>query len=122
MYRLLLVLGVSSVIATACSQTDRLFSGPPTFTLHSHVSVDSIYQCIASRWRTAARHLHSSRIGDTIDLQAQSFYRGVNIGVRLKKRSGTTVVEYFERRLTVPPYAAMVRHCVMPAATRLSHR
>ncbi len=121
-WHLLIALGCSAILATACTRTDSLFSGAPALTLHSHASVESIARCIALRWRTGARRFRSIHKGDTINLRAQSFYRGVNIGVRLKKRSGMTVVEYFERRLTAPPYAAMVRRCAMPDGTRAPKR
>ncbi|WP_459708366.1 hypothetical protein [Paraburkholderia sp. 2C] len=38
----------------------------------------------------------------------------MKIGVRLRPRSGATRVQFFERRVADPLYAAMVRACTLP--------
>ncbi|MFC0401616.1 hypothetical protein [Paraburkholderia rhizosphaerae] len=108
---------LSVLLVTACSRQDSVFSRAPALTLHSHASLTAVANCIASRWQDSARHLRRVQTGGIVTLKAQSFFKGVTIGVRLTRQSGETFVQYFERRVATPLYAAMVRDCAMPSGT-----
>ncbi|HTH59803.1 MAG TPA: hypothetical protein VL689_06555 [Paraburkholderia sp.] len=116
-FNLVVALGLAVLISTACSNRDSVFSRPPALTMYSHASVAAVADCIAARWKASARHLHRVRRDNIVMLQAQSFFSGVKIGVRLRPGPGATLVQFFERRVADPLYAAMVRACALPAGT-----
>lgn len=114
---LAVALGLVVLISTACSNKDSVFSRPPALTLRSHASVAAVADCIAAKWKASARHLHRVRRDNIVTLQAQSFFNGVKIGVKLRPGAGATLVQFFERRVADPLYAAMVRACALPPGT-----
>jgi hypothetical protein len=116
-FNLLAALGLVVLLATACSNKDSVFARPPAWTVRSHATVAAVADCIAAKWQASARHLHRARRDKVVMLQAQSFFSGARIGVRLRPGSGATLVQFFERRVADPLYAAMVRACTLPGGT-----
>ncbi|WP_180735552.1 hypothetical protein [Paraburkholderia sp. PGU19] len=96
----------------ACSRHDALFSLAPTYTGKTVQAVSEVTGCIAGRWHASARHVRQGRVGDVIQLKAQSLFDGASIGVRIRRNASDTIVEYFQRRLAAPIYRSMVRECV----------
>ncbi|SAK46467.1 hypothetical protein AWB79_01122 [Caballeronia hypogeia] len=102
------------VVLAACSRSDSVFALSPMFKARTAAPESSVAECIASRWKSGTRELSRDTKDGSTRLRAETFFTGVTIGVRLRTVSGTTLVEYFERRIADPLYASMVRGCLKP--------
>jgi hypothetical protein len=105
---------VMCIVLAACSRHDSMFSMAPRFKANSDADEAKIEQCISSRWQNGTRDFSREEKGHVIRLEAQTFFSGVDIGVRLQRANGKTLVEYFERRYADPLYQSMVKDCLSP--------
>jgi hypothetical protein len=102
------------LVLAACSRQDSMFSMTPRFSAQSDADASQVEQCIASRWQNGTRDFSRDEKGRVIRLEAQTFFSGVKIGVRLRSVNGKTLVEYFERRYADALYESMVKDCLNP--------
>lgn len=102
------------IVLAACSRHDSVFSMSPVFRARTAATSASVEECITSRWKHGAREFSRVRKDGAVRLRAQTFFKGVTIGVSLRTVEGKTLVEYFERRIAAPLYATMVRGCLHP--------
>jgi hypothetical protein len=86
----------------------------PAFEARTSATASSVEACIASRWKSGTRDFNRVKKDDAVRLRAQTFFKGVTIGVSVRKDAGNTLVEYFERRIADPLYETMVRGCLHP--------
>ncbi|SAL29007.1 hypothetical protein AWB74_01273 [Caballeronia arvi] len=89
----------------------------PAFEARTTATASSVEACIASRWKSGTRGLSRVKREGAVRLRAQTFFKGVTIGVSVRKDAGKTLVEYFERRIAAPLYETMVRGCLHPDAS-----
>jgi len=68
--------------------------------------------CIAERWTHSARQLHRSKVGTTVCLQGEAYFRGVPIGVKAWRVAGRTTVQFFEGRVADRIYVLSVKNCL----------
>jgi len=71
-----------------------------------------VVECITEQWTHSARQLHRSRVGTTIRLQGESYFRGVPIGVKAWRVAGRTTVQFFEGRVADRIYVLSVKNCL----------
>ena len=102
------------IVLAACSRQDSLFSMSPVFKARTAAAASSVEECITSRWKTGTRDFSRVQQDGAVRLRAETFFKGVTIGVSLRTDAGQTLVEYFERRFADPLYATMVRGCLHP--------
>jgi hypothetical protein len=103
------------IMIAACSRQDSVFARAPVFREHTAVDVPEVAECIAARWKNGTRELSRVKRDGVVRLRGQTYFKGVTIGVSVRKDAGSTLVEYFERRVADPLYASMVRGCLDPS-------
>lgn len=113
----LAVAALACVALVACSRKDSLFSLTPNYSGSSVHAVSDVAGCIADRWHSSVRHFSEVSANGAVRIEAQSIFRGVAIGVRLKTHANDTVVEYFQRRVADPIYRSMVKECTQTLAS-----
>ncbi|AXF23974.1 hypothetical protein CUJ89_26835 [Burkholderia pyrrocinia] len=96
----------------ACSRRDGVFSLSPVFAEQSSLSASEVAKCVVHRWKSSTRQLHRAEGAGAILLRAESFFRGVPIGLRVVTDGRHSRVEYFRRRRADPLYWSMVRGCL----------
>ncbi|UVE70354.1 hypothetical protein L2Y90_31490 (plasmid) [Burkholderia pyrrocinia] len=106
------------VMLVACSRRDGVFSLSPVFAEQSSLSASEVATCVVHRWKSSTRQLHRAEGAGAILLRAESFFRGVPIGLRVVTDGRHSRVEYFRRRRADPPYGSMVRGCLHPNVIR----
>ncbi|MEM5438836.1 hypothetical protein [Paraburkholderia diazotrophica] len=113
----LAVAAVVCVALVACSRKDSLFSLAPNYSAQTVQTASDVAGCIAGRWQSSVRHFSEVRANGAVSIEAQSLFRGIAIGVRLRPHANDTLVEYFQRRVADPIYRSMVRECTRTLAS-----
>lgn len=104
------------VLLIACSRREGVSALSPVFAAKSSISASEVADCVVQRWRQSTRQLHRSERAGTIILSAESFFRGVPVGLRIVPDGRHSRVEYFRQRRADPLYSLMVRGCLHPRA------
>ncbi|MDR5815756.1 MULTISPECIES: hypothetical protein [unclassified Caballeronia] len=108
------MIGLCIMIA-ACSRQDSVFARSPVFRERTAAKVSEVAECIAARWKNGTREFSRVKHDGAVRLRAETYFKGVTIGVSVRQDAGSTLVEYFERRVADPLYATMVRGCLNPS-------
>lgn len=102
------------VLLIACSRREGVLGQSPVFSAKSNISATEVADCVAHRWKQSTRQLHLGERAGTITLRAESFFRGVPVGLRIVPDGHHSRIEYFRLRRTEGLYLSMVRGCLHP--------
>lgn len=105
-----LVLGCA--VLTSCSRSQGVFEGAPFYSGVTPQDVPSVVECIAERWKRSTRGMHRSDSDAAVQLQGETFFRGVPIGARVFRAAGHTHVQFFQERSTDHIYMSFIKGCL----------
>ncbi|MPV66903.1 hypothetical protein [Burkholderia sp. BE17] len=100
------------LLLIACSRREGVLGQSPVFSATSNISATKVADCVARRWKQSTRQLHLGERAGTITLRAESFFRGVPVGLRIVPDGHHSRVEYFRLRNADGLYLSMVRGCL----------
>ncbi|WP_396333384.1 hypothetical protein [Burkholderia anthina] len=106
------------VLLMACSRREGVLGQSPVFSAKSNISATEVASCVVHRWQQSTRQLHRGERAGTITLRAESFFRGVPVGLRIVPDGHHSRVEYFRQRSADGLYLSMVRDCLHPHVIR----
>lgn len=99
-------------VLTSCSRSQGVFEGVPFYSGVTRQDMPSVVECIADRWKRSTRGMRRSDSGATVQLQGETFFRGVPIGARVFRTVGRTHVQFFQERSTDHIYMSFIKGCL----------